>query len=330
MGYYINITNREWLTVFIFGFMFGGILGGFISLLINIPILNGIISGLFFGIFIFIYSYIFVNSINKYVLNRIDTKFWTPISLFVSFLAGFFGSLTSFYIIKFLNLIFIKFSSFMILYLNILTGLLTMIIGYLLYTIVNSKKIEEELKKTAMELKLKALEYQINPHFLFNTLNTLSELVYINPSLAEKGLLKLSIFLRSLIDESSIITVHDELKIVKNFIFIEKLRFPDIEFEFNIDKNTLNLKVLKLSIQILVENAIKHGVRNKGKIIVSSYIRDGNLYVEVKDNGKGFDSITEGTGLKNLRERLYLFFSGKLEYFFDGKYTVFRFFYKIQ
>jgi LytS/YehU family sensor histidine kinase len=210
-----------------------------------------------------------------------------------------------------------------------MVGLLTMLIGNLLYMIVNSKKIEEELNRLNIELKLKALEYQINPHFLFNALNTLSELIYIDPKLAEKGMLKLSQFLRMIIDENSIITLQDELKIVKNFIFIEKLRFPAIEFEFNIDKDTLSLQVPKMSIQLLVENAIKHGLRNNGKVIINSYIKDGYLYVEVKDSGKGFEDIKEGTGLKNLRERLKIFFNGELEYFYDGKFSTFRFFYKI-
>lgn len=329
MKYYIEINKKDWTIVFIFGLIFGSILGGFISLILNIPIIKGMISGSIFGFFIFVFSFVMINFSNKKILPLLRDKYYTFVSLLMSFFAGFFGSLTAFEFIKVLKLIDLEFSNKFLFYLSIMTGLLTMLIGYLLYMIVNSKKIEEELNRLNIELKLKALEYQINPHFLFNALNTLSELVYIDQKLAEKGMLKLSQFLRMIIDENSIITLQDELKIVKNFIFIEKLRFPAIEFEFNIDKNTLSLPVPKMSIQLLVENAIKHGLKNSGKVIVSSYIKDGHLYVEVKDSGKGFEEIKEGTGLKNLRERLKIFLNGDLEYFYDGKFSTFRFFYKI-
>jgi two-component system LytT family sensor kinase len=329
MRYFIEINRKDWTIVFVFGLVFGSILGGFISLILNIPVIKGMISGAIFGFFIFVFSFTLINLSNKKILPLLSDKYWTFVSLLMAFLAGFLGSLTAFEFIKMLKLIELEFSILFLLYLSVMVGLLTMLIGNLLYMIVNSKKIEEELNRLNIELKLKALEYQINPHFLFNALNTLSELIYIDPKLAEKGMLKLSQFLRMIIDENSIITLQDELKIVKNFIFIEKLRFPAIEFEFNIDKDTLSLQVPKMSIQLLVENAIKHGLRNNGKVIINSYIKDEYLYVEVKDSGKGFEDIKEGTGLKNLRERLKIFFNGELEYFYDGKFSTFRFFYKI-
>jgi two-component system LytT family sensor kinase len=278
MRYFIEINRKDWTIVFVFGLVFGSILGGFISLILNIPVIKGMISGAIFGFFIFVFSFTLINLSNKKILPLLSDKYWTFVSLLMAFLAGFLGSLTAFEFIKMLKLIELEFSILFLLYLSVMVGLLTMLIGSLLYMIVNSKKIEEELNRLNIELRLKALEYQINPHFLFNALNTLSELIYIDPKLAEKGMLKLSQFLRMIIDENSIITLQDELKIVKNFIFIEKLRFPAIEFEFNIDKDTLSLQVPKMSIQLLVENAIKHGLRNSGKVIINSYIKDGYLY----------------------------------------------------
>lgn len=229
MKYYIDINKKDWMIVFVFGLVFGSILGGFISLILNINVVKGLFSGLIFGFFIFLYSYLLITFSNKKLLPILSEKYWAVISLIMSFFAGFFGSFTAFTITKTFKFIDLQFNLVSLISLNIMTGFLTMLIGNLLYFIVNSKKVEEELNRLNTELKLKALEYQINPHFLFNSLNVISELVHINPEIAEKAMIKLSQFLRTIIEEKSVITLQEELKLLKNFIFIEKLRFPEID-----------------------------------------------------------------------------------------------------
>jgi LytS/YehU family sensor histidine kinase len=203
-------------------------------------------------------------------------------------------------------------------------GILTSLLGYLLYWVVNIRKMKMEVEKSLILAKLKSLEYQINPHFMFNTLNVLAELTHINPSLAEKSILTFSKYLRDMIDEESVIPLRKELSIVENFLFIQRLRFPDIEVEYDLDDSLMDVQVPKLSIQILVENAIKHGIGSKGKIKIKSYRQDGKVVIEVIDNGKGFENLTEGTGLKNLRNRLKYLVDGDLFYERRNGETVFR------
>ena len=165
---------------------------------------------------------------------------------------------------------------------------------------------------------------QINPHFLFNTLNVLAELTHINPELAEKTILTFAKYLRDVIDEESLITVERELSIVKNFVFIQKVRFPEIKIHYNIDPSILEVKIPKLAIQILVENAIKHGIKSKGNIWINGYREDDKVVIEVIDDGEEFKEIKEGTGLQNLKNRLKHLVNGSLTYYRENNKTVFR------
>ena len=157
MRYFIEINRKDWTIVFVFGLVFGPILGGFISLILNIPVIKGMISGAIFGFFIFVFSFTLINLSNKKVLPLLSDKYWTFVSLLMAFFAGFLGSLTAFEFIKMLKLIELEFSVLYLLYLSVMVGLLTMLIGNLLYMIVNSKKIEEELNRLNIELKLKEI-----------------------------------------------------------------------------------------------------------------------------------------------------------------------------
>ncbi|MEZ0323597.1 MAG: histidine kinase [Hydrogenothermaceae bacterium] len=324
MNYYISISSRDWFLVFSFGLAFGGFLGVFVSLLLGLEnsLIDGFLTGVIFGFFIFIFSYLFINLSNRYLLKVLPQKLWTPFSLFVSFLAGTFGSIVSYEVVRYLNLVTINISHISILLGTSIIGFLTSLIGYLLYMVVSLRKKELDLEKSIIETKLKALEYQINPHYLFNSLNVIAELIHIDKNKAEEALIKLSKFLRDIIEEDSWITVEKELNIVKNFLFIQTMRFPGISIHMDIDNETLHYLLPKLSIQILVENAIKHGVKSKGNIWISLRKDKDFLIIEVIDDGKEFKGIEEGVGLKNLKNRLSIF-GGNLSYFRDNKKTVF-------
>ncbi|MCX7760294.1 MAG: histidine kinase [Hydrogenothermaceae bacterium] len=326
MSYYINISNKDWFLVFSFGLVFGGFLGVFISLLSGLTssLIDGFLTGVLFGFFIFTFSYLLINFSNSYLLKILPEKIWIPFSLFVSFIAGIIGSLLSYTVIKYLNLIDLNLSYSTVITGSLIVGSLTALIGYLLYKIVSLRKKESDLEKSIIETKLKALEYQINPHYLFNSLNVIAELIHIDKEKAEEALIKLSKFLRDIIEEDSWITLEKEIEIVKNFLFIQTMRFPGISIHMDIDKKTLHYLVPKLSLQILVENAIKHGVKSKGNIWINVRKSNNSLVVEVIDDGRDFNGIKEGIGLRNLKNRLSIF-GGNLSYFRDDEKTIFIF-----
>ncbi|MCX7738509.1 MAG: histidine kinase [Hydrogenothermaceae bacterium] len=314
MGYYINISNRDWAFVFIFGLVFGGFLGAFISLISGLAdsILKGFITGTVFGLCIFLFSFLLINSSNKYLLKSFPQRFWTPLSLIVSFLSGSLGAITAYSIVRPLKLIGDMIPMDVALLGSCLIGLLTAVIGYLLYTIVVFRKKEMDLEKSVIESRLKALEYQINPHYLFNSLNVIAELVYVDRDMAEEAIIKLSKFLREVIEEDSLVSLERELDIVNNYLFIQTVRFPDIKVHCNIDTSLLKQTIPKLTLQILVENAIKHGVKSKGNIWIDVFQEKDYLIINVSDDGKDFKGVKEGVGLRNLKTRLSLLYEGDI------------------
>jgi two-component system LytT family sensor kinase len=175
--------------------------------------------------------------------------------------------------------------------------------------------LEERLKTLAVQSELKALKAQINPHFLFNTLNTISNLINTNPKKAERTIEKLAqIFRYTLVSsEKEFVTLRDELDFIDSYLEIEKERFEDkLNVKKSISPEMLDISIPNLIIQPLIENAIKHGANRKGEVeIEMSIFTEGNVaYIEVKDMGSGIpeedrENIYEkGTGLKNINERL--------------------------
>lgn len=184
-------------------------------------------------------------------------------------------------------------------------------------------KEQEDKKKT----EFTALQEQINPHFLYNTFDSIIWM-------AEKGrsaevitmISSLSKMLRiSLSKGKSMITVAEELAHVENYLKIQKVRFQDkLDYNISADENTLNLQTLKLIIQPFVENAISHGFEamvDKGIIIINASIQNNKLVLVIKDNGIGISekvlfSITReykhfkgtGVGIRNVQQRIQLFF----------------------
>jgi hypothetical protein len=170
--------------------------------------------------------------------------------------------------------------------------------------------------RLASEAELKALQSQINPHFLFNSLNALYGAIPRQAEAARKTVLNLAeVFRYSLQSDKSIITVADEVRIVRAYLEIEKLRLGDrLAIEIAVDAQAAQEYIPALSIQPLVENAVKHGVAAKagpGWVRLSVEDRGENLCVEVSDSGDGFDRLNEttrgaGVGLENVRQRLRL------------------------
>ena len=178
---------------------------------------------------------------------------------------------------------------------------------------------EERARKLATEARLRSLESRIHPHFLFNTLNSISSLIAVNPARAEQIVGRLAGLLRASLDSSNqpLIPLRQELAMVENYIDIERVRFGDkLRGSIEVPAELQDAKVPPMSVQSLIENAVKHGITPKsggGEFVVSASSENGNLRIEVRDTGPGFDlaSIPAGHGLDNLVERLDALFGAK-------------------
>lgn len=172
-----------------------------------------------------------------------------------------------------------------------------------------------QLEARLAQSRLQVLKFQLQPHFLFNTLNTISELIYTNPESAERMITDLSDLLRLSLEKLEVqeVSLQQELDFLQKYVEIEQIRFPDrLRVEMNVAPETLDAKVPNMILQPLVENAIKHGIAplsQGGTIKVSAERKNGNLHLSVSDNGVGLtnldiSAIPEGVGLKNTKSRL--------------------------
>ena len=169
------------------------------------------------------------------------------------------------------------------------------------------------------EARLRSLESRLHPHFLFNTLNSISALIRVDPVRAEQIVGRLSALLRSLLDTSSrsLIPLGQELAMVEDYVDIERARFGQkLRGHIEVPADLRDAQVPPLSVQSLVENAVKHGItpqRGGGEVLVSASAVSGQLTIEVSDTGQGFDltAIRAGHGLDSLVRRLDALFSAE-------------------
>ena len=185
----------------------------------------------------------------------------------------------------------------------------------------NALRIEmslEEQKRLVLEARLDALQRQINPHFLFNTLNSVASLVRSQPELARQMTVKLANILRALLKEhDSYVPLREELKFTDDYIDIEVVRFgaDKLRIEKEIDPRTLEILVPSILLQPLIENSIKHGLEPRihgGTVTLRSRLEGDRLAIEVADDGVGMNNGTaslsrrtsSGIGMKNVQERL--------------------------
>lgn len=188
-----------------------------------------------------------------------------------------------------------------------------------------SKREEEEnaLKAEALakEAELKMLRYQLNPHFLFNSLNSASALISENPPRAEKMINELSDFLRySLVNtKTNTVTLKDEIEALKNYLNIEQVRFEEkLQVNFDIAPETENFPLPNFLLHPLVENAVKYGMQTSElplQIEIKAERKNNKLFIEISNSGKWFNS--NGTnpqsngmrvGIENVKKRLEQFF----------------------
>lgn len=188
-------------------------------------------------------------------------------------------------------------------------------------------KMEQQKKKSDMEFQV--LQAQINPHFLYNTLNSIKWLAVIQniENISEMTSAIINLLKYNISSKSILVTLEEEIDSIKNYVNIQKYRYgSNFNIEYNIDEDTVKLKILKFILQPLVENSIFHGFKNYkygGEIRISSQIADNNLLIEVRDNGCGLNKgesdstddkskrMHSGIGLNNVHERISLYFGGE-------------------
>jgi two-component system, LytTR family, sensor kinase len=184
------------------------------------------------------------------------------------------------------------------------------------------KSLETERDKYRLEATLKENEYnnlktQLNPHFLFNSLNGIRTLVDLNPASAKEAITRLSNLLRSSLqmNQYKTVSLRQELETVKDYLAIEKIRFDErLQVNYSIEPNTLEVQVPPMMLQTIVENCVKHGISNiikGGQILIKTFVENDFLFIEIVNSGQfnpKYNQQSDGFGISNTIERLRLLF----------------------
>jgi len=173
---------------------------------------------------------------------------------------------------------------------------------------------QHELRELTARAQMRALQAQINPHFLFNTLNVLSNLIHTNPAKAERITEGLAGIFRYALESTRVewVALDDELEFLRSYLEIEKARFEErLVYSIDVDAALRPLKIPPMVLQPLVENAIRHGIAPKvegGEVRITGHFGADGLLLVVEDTGVGHDGRSRpqgnGIGLSNVRERL--------------------------
>ncbi len=189
----------------------------------------------------------------------------------------------------------------------------------------NNTRIEmnlEQHQQLLLKARMDALTAQINPHFLFNTLNTVSSLIRYDPDTARGVVIKLSNILRRLLRKhETFVPLQEELDFIDDYLDIEVARFgrDNLVIHKEIDENTLDAFVPSMLLQPIVENALKHGLAAKiggGELTIRTETQDGRLVIAIEDNGVGIPKermaqvFEDGIGISNVHERLRVLYGG--------------------
>jgi len=178
---------------------------------------------------------------------------------------------------------------------------------------------EERSRKLAAEARLRSLESWIHPHFLFNTLNSISALIALDPARADQIVSRLATLLRASLDSSdhSLIPLHQEIAMVESYLDIERVRLGEkLRGRVEVPSELMETMVPPMSVQSLVENAVKHGITpltEGGDLLVKARSDAGHVRIEVGDSGPGFDlaELCPGHGLDKLVQRLDALFGDR-------------------
>jgi two-component system, LytTR family, sensor kinase len=204
-------------------------------------------------------------------------------------------------------------------WLNWTKNMMMWTLGYTFYHYfehIKSVEIEKILLKTSInESEAKILRSQLNPHFVFNALNSIRALISENPANAQQSVTQLSNILRNslLADRRKTVELREEIKTVEDYLALEKIRYEDrLTSDFHIDPQTVYLQMPPMMLQTLVENAIKHGVQKESKggfVQITTFLENNYVHIHIRNTGNlGDKEASGGFGLKNTARRLELLY----------------------
>ena len=316
---------RILVLYFLVWILITGIHTSFIFFLYHIPlslsIIDGLVFNLLFSLFgLSIWFIVAFSQHNKYpVLNGIITHVTSSVLLLLIWI-----SLGDYIVSLFAdNSTEYQFYISSSLPWRILSGMFFYSILVMIYYTINyyNKLQEQSVRESRLNdiirtTELSLLKSQINPHFLFNSLNSISSLTITNPSRAQEMIIKLSDFLRYSISQGSenLVSLKEEIENVKRYLEIEQVRFgPKLEQKFNLSERCYNFFIPAMILQPLYENAVKHGVyesTEKVTIETSCSFENNNLKIEIYNNFDPQAASRRGTGLglKNISERLRIMY----------------------
>ena len=309
----LKIAPKDWIYITIIGAFFGFFISlCFYFISYDLQNISTIIFSTATAVFISLFAFFLITVSNKFILPKVNQKFWYLISFVFSFLSGFLGFSFSFLLFSFTDFKILHIISPFWIYISVTIGFLTFLVGLILHQFISMKYKNESIKNQILETKLKALENELNPHFLFNALNSVSELIYQDQKKAEIAVIHISKFLRNAINKQSLISLETEISMVKTYVNIENIRFDEkIVLNLADFEEFKNIQIPKFSIQLLIENAIKHGYSGNILNLNLEFFKDKII---VSNDGKISTNIKYGTGLSNLQKRLEIQKIGNLSY----------------
>jgi LytS/YehU family sensor histidine kinase len=186
----------------------------------------------------------------------------------------------------------------------------------------NYKKTEIQnlkLKANKNEIELNTLKSQLNPHFMFNSLNSIRALINEDPDKAKHAITQLSNILRNtlMMHKHKFILFEEEIKLVKDYLALEKIRFEErLTYHIDIDPRTLFLSIPPMMIQTIVENAIKHGINSSvdgGTVLIKSTLNEKKFNIEIKNTGQLVNKEKSDVkiGIENTNNRLHILYGDK-------------------
>jgi len=300
------------IITFIFDFAFGGTLSNLPELLLNI--LYGVLIGGSLSLSGVVTRFVLKNSDISKKPIRTYTLLLITVTLFITADVFTINSLW-FYFTQGVSLFYIFTNTGFL-----LTSLITIFIGLTIFFIILSKsyitKLNDannevnKIKQEADKSKFETLKSQINPHFLFNSLNTLSSLIYIDASKADEFTGMLSKIYRYILDhqDDELTTVNDEIEFINKYIYLQKIRF-DNNFDVQIDdyNKYKDMMIVPLSLQILLENVFKHNIISDNiKIKISVNFEQNYIIVENNKAPKKDEQISHNVGINNIINRYKL------------------------
>lgn len=264
---------------------------------------------------------------DRYFLNRFDKFFQRQIFVFIttlfSIMVGYIAISAPFAYINsknsFINFPNANLVNLSMIHLFIIIAFLRILfnfINYRMQSMVNQKDVElAKMKELKNQAELNALHSRINPHFLYNSLNSIAGLAHINPDKTENMAVALSEIFRYSINKENktFVTIEEELEMVKKYLEIEKTRFEDkLNYTIIVDETVKEKLIPKFLIQPLAENAIKHGlskIKEPGRITIEVKQLENDLVITIFDNGPDFpEEPVSGYGLQNLNDKLEIIY----------------------